>query len=87
MVKFISMEFVNIFLQSQIAEGHGYALETHTTTTQDGYIISMFRLKRNSAQKKFGQPVILQHGIIVDGLSWMISGNNSLGEEFKFKTC
>ncbi|CAH1104918.1 unnamed protein product [Psylliodes chrysocephalus] len=64
---------------SQIAEGHGYALETHTTTTQDGYIISMFRLKRNSAQKKFGQPVILQHGIIVDGLSWMISGNNSLG--------
>ncbi|CAG9853675.1 unnamed protein product [Phyllotreta striolata] len=64
---------------AEIAQIHGYALETHLATTEDGYIISIFRLKKNEDQKVFGQPVVLQHGILVDSLSWIISGNNSLG--------
>ncbi|XP_072401313.1 lipase member N-like isoform X1 [Diabrotica undecimpunctata] len=64
---------------SEIATRHGFNLEEHRVTTQDGYILTIFRMRpRNKDVKSSQDPIILQHGIFVDGRSWFISGNSSL---------
>lgn len=43
---------------------NGYPLETHSVTTDDGYILTIFRIpwgKRTNPQK-IGRPVFIQHG-------------------------
>ncbi|XP_074036442.1 lipase member J [Leptinotarsa decemlineata] len=63
----------------QIAKRYGFLIEDHLVTTKDGYILTIFRLLDTQRKiQKSRQPVALQHGVLVDGVSWMISGNNSL---------
>ncbi|KDR15391.1 Lipase 3 [Zootermopsis nevadensis] len=62
---------------------HGYPAETHTVTTEDGYILTMHRIpyspKSNSTDTK--RPVVfLQHGLISSSVDWVIMGpDKSLG--------
>ncbi|KAF7801687.1 triacylglycerol lipase 2-like [Senna tora] len=58
---------------------HGYKCQELQVTTKDGYILSLQRIPQGRAEvggsganKK--QPVIIQHGLIVDGLTWLING-------------
>ncbi|KDR15390.1 lipase 3-like [Zootermopsis nevadensis] len=56
---------------------HGYPAETHTVTTEDGYILTMHRIpyspKSNSTDTK--RPVVfLQHGLISSSVDWVIMG-------------
>lgn len=42
----------------------GYPIETHKVTTQDGYILTVFRIQAKGTTIKSGKPaVFLQHGI------------------------
>uniref|UniRef100_A0A0D9XA32 Lipase n=1 Tax=Leersia perrieri TaxID=77586 RepID=A0A0D9XA32_9ORYZ len=53
----------------------GYACEEHEVTTPDGYILGMQRIPRGRRVTGGGggrQPVILQHGVLVDGMTWLL---------------
>ncbi|XP_027357180.1 triacylglycerol lipase 2-like [Abrus precatorius] len=55
----------------------GYTCQEHEVTTQDGYILSLQRIPEGRGEvigrgiKK--QPVIIQHGVLVDGMSWLLN--------------
>ncbi|KAK1606567.1 hypothetical protein QYE76_030240 [Lolium multiflorum] len=52
----------------------GYPCEEHEVTTVDGYILSLQRIPRGRhAGAGVGQPVLLQHGVLVDGMTWLLS--------------
>ncbi|KAB2011731.1 hypothetical protein ES319_D09G040500v1 [Gossypium barbadense] len=56
---------------------HGYKCEEHQVKTQDGYNLSMQRIPEGriggniSGNKK--QPVLIQHGVLVDGMTWLLN--------------
>uniref|UniRef100_A0ACD5ZVC0 Uncharacterized protein n=1 Tax=Avena sativa TaxID=4498 RepID=A0ACD5ZVC0_AVESA len=58
----------------------GYPCEEHTVTTDDGYILSVQRIPRGrhagagagAVGSGLGQPVLLQHGVLVDGMTWLL---------------
>ncbi|XP_057437499.1 triacylglycerol lipase 2-like [Lotus japonicus] len=57
---------------------HGYKCQELEVTTEDGYILSLQRIPEGRAQvsgggKKQRQPVILQHGVLVDGMTWLLN--------------
>ncbi|KAG0470314.1 hypothetical protein HPP92_016478 [Vanilla planifolia] len=64
-------------------EIYGYPCEDHTVTTEDGYILSMQRIPSGRSKAASGTnkvPVFLQHGLLVDGVSWLLnSPEESLG--------
>ncbi|KAJ1269304.1 hypothetical protein BS78_07G201400 [Paspalum vaginatum] len=56
----------------------GYPCEEHQVTTSDGYILSLQRIPRGrgggrGGGARAGQPVLLQHGVLVDGMSWLLA--------------
>ncbi|TVU04928.1 hypothetical protein EJB05_48072, partial [Eragrostis curvula] len=57
----------------------GYPCEEHQVTTEDGYILSLQRIPHGRGgaggrgRGRAGQPVLMQHGVLVDGLSWLLS--------------
>ncbi|RAL50953.1 hypothetical protein DM860_005309 [Cuscuta australis] len=59
---------------------HNYECQEHQVTTDDGYILSVQRipagLNRNGGGAEGGakQPVLLQHGVLVDGATWLLNG-------------
>lgn len=62
----------------QIIRRNGYAAETHTVETEDGYILALHRIPGPKSGKQGGQPVFLQHGLLVSSADWVLSGNQSL---------
>ncbi|KAG0471867.1 hypothetical protein HPP92_016413 [Vanilla planifolia] len=64
-------------------EVYGYPCEDHMVTTEDGYILSMQRIPSGRSKAASGTnkvPVFLQHGLLVDGVSWLLnSPEESLG--------
>ncbi|XP_008678389.1 triacylglycerol lipase 2 isoform X4 [Zea mays] len=63
----------------------GYPCEEHQVTTADGYILSLQRIPSGgrgghgggagagASSSRAGQPVLLQHGVLVDGMSWLLA--------------
>ncbi|KAN0039510.1 hypothetical protein ACTA71_007299 [Dictyostelium dimigraforme] len=70
---------------TQFIQKHGYPIENHSTTTKDGYIISLQRIPNGKKiinnNIKVKPAVILQHGLEDIGTSWVIHENDyqSLG--------
>lgn len=68
----------------EMAINHGYPCENFTVTTQDGYILLLFRIPgpRGSSLEDSRlakrQPVILQHGLIDSSDTWLLNGNPAL---------
>ncbi|XP_047172447.1 triacylglycerol lipase 2 isoform X2 [Vigna umbellata] len=57
---------------------HGYECQEHEVTTNDGYILSVQRIPEGRGGKGSGsrtskQPVIIQHGVLVDGVTWLLN--------------
>nr|KJB70794.1 hypothetical protein B456_011G091500 [Gossypium raimondii] len=57
---------------------HGYKCQEHEVKTKDGYILSMQRIPErrfegngNAGTKK--QPILIQHGVLVDGMTWLLN--------------
>jgi pimeloyl-ACP methyl ester carboxylesterase len=57
----------------EIIMSKGYPLETHYIVTEDGYILTAWRIKKNVTQK---HPVMLQHGLLDCSFSWIINVEN-----------
>ena len=53
--------------------GDGYDWEVHEVTTEDGYILNMFRLTKNELGEPIASPkgpLLLQHGLTVNAANW-----------------
>ncbi|TKY47924.1 Triacylglycerol lipase 2 [Spatholobus suberectus] len=64
-----------------MVETQGYTCEEHMVTTEDGYILSLQRLPAGRSGKKVDKPpVLLQHGLFSDAITWLVNcPNESLG--------
>lgn len=62
---------------------HGYKCQEYEVKTADGYILSIQRIPEGRAGggAKNRQPVLLQHGVLVDGMTWVL---NSPDESLAF---
>ncbi|GJU82300.1 triacylglycerol lipase 2-like protein [Tanacetum coccineum] len=60
---------------SSMVQPHGYTCEEHKVTTKDGYVLSLQRIPLGRAGGKEGSrvPVLLQHGLLMDGITWLLS--------------
>ncbi|PNT04968.3 hypothetical protein POPTR_014G159900v4 [Populus trichocarpa] len=57
-----------------VVEPQGYACQEHTVTTKDGYILSLQRMPSGlSGQAADKPPVLLQHGLMMDGVTWLMN--------------
>ncbi|KAB5527675.1 hypothetical protein DKX38_021522 [Salix brachista] len=57
-----------------VVEPKGYACQEHTVTTKDGYILSIQRVPSGlSGQAADKPPVLLQHGLMMDGVTWLMN--------------
>nr|XP_043626030.1 triacylglycerol lipase 2-like [Erigeron canadensis] len=58
-----------------MVQPRGYNCEEHKVTTIDGYILSLQRipLGRAGGTKGSRVPVLLQHGLLMDGITWLLS--------------
>ncbi|KAL7185876.1 hypothetical protein ACSBR2_027770 [Camellia fascicularis] len=58
-----------------MVETHDYVCEEHKVTTRDGYILSMQRIPVGRSGETQGRrtPVLLQHGLVMDGITWLLS--------------
>ncbi|CAN0881345.1 Triacylglycerol lipase 2 [Linum grandiflorum] len=51
----------------------GYGCVEHKVTTKDGYILSLQRIAgKSGGDSKTGKPVLLQHGLFMDGVTWFL---------------
>ncbi|KAF2904607.1 hypothetical protein ILUMI_01569 [Ignelater luminosus] len=65
----------------EVIKRWGYPVETHTVLTEDGYILTLFRIhfgKKHSV-KESKQPVLLQHGYKSNSKCFVAIGKKSLG--------
>lgn len=63
-------------LQDKLIAKYGYEAEVHHVTTEDGYILTMHRIRKQGAQ-----PFLLQHGLVDSSAGFVVMGPNvSLGE-------
>ncbi|KAJ8710467.1 hypothetical protein PYW08_008982 [Mythimna loreyi] len=64
---------------TELTRKYGYISEEHRVITDDGYILTMFRIvkARNCHKKKRSPPVLLMHGLLLSSDCWIDSGPNS----------
>lgn len=82
----LSLNFVSQFFppktQPELIESRGFRSETHRITTEDGYILIVFRIvnpfRRNTTNDHSQRPILLWHGIGVSSDSWLYSTDGHL---------
>ena len=62
----------------EIITSKGFKFETHTVKTEDGYILTIFRIpgNKNCEDASNLPPVILQHGVFDSSDGWVCNGEN-----------
>ena len=90
LIKFIFLTLVISNISSKefldyktIINNYGYSFEEYELTTNDGYILNLWRIpdKLNSKKKfleKEKEVILLQHGLLDDSFTWFALENNSL---------
>lgn len=62
-----------------VVETWGYVCQEHTVTTKDGYVLSLQRIPKGLSDNATDQgrpPVLLQHGVLMDGVTWLLNTPN-----------
>lgn len=69
-------------MQDQFIEYYGYQAEIHNVTTEDGYILTLYRCNSKTFQSKERKPAIIQHGLGASSDFFVMNpGNESLGKK------
>ncbi|XP_013183293.2 lipase 3-like [Amyelois transitella] len=58
---------------TELSSKHGYHTEQHTVTTEDGYVLTVFRIL-STCGIETGYPVLLMHGIFDTSDVWIVAG-------------
>ncbi|XP_057669458.1 lipase 3-like [Diorhabda carinulata] len=58
----------------EIVNRYGYPLESYYVTTEDGYILNIFRIPYGKTGKKIGKVVLLQHGLFLASTDYVLFG-------------
>jgi gastric triacylglycerol lipase len=63
----------------------GYPLETHTVETEDGFLLTYFRIPygKKSPPVPGKPPVILQHGILMSSSAWFFQDEDKTLRKLK----
>ncbi|XP_048328414.2 triacylglycerol lipase 2 [Ziziphus jujuba] len=72
----------NFSICKSMVETQGYICQEHNVTTPDGYIIGLQRISAAKNKITNYPPVLLQHGIFADAVSWILG---SPDESLAFK--
>ena len=65
---------------TELIRSKGYPCEEHKVTTQDGYILGVFRIPHGRNSTKVGRPILIQHGLLDSSASWVVNfPDQSLG--------
>lgn len=59
---------------TELSYKYGYISEEHNVITEDGYILTMFRIQGRNCMKRRRPPVILMHGLLQSSDSWLDAG-------------
>ncbi|XP_045455716.1 lipase 1-like [Melitaea cinxia] len=59
---------------TELSEHYGYSSEEHTVVTEDGYVLTMFRINGRKCTKLKRPPVILMHGLLQSSDAWLDAG-------------
>ncbi|EAT35489.1 AAEL012343-PA [Aedes aegypti] len=63
----------------ELIEKYGYKVEIHSATTEDGYMLTLFRIMPRKISETKKLPVFVMHGLLGSAADFVISGpNNSL---------
>lgn len=59
----------------EICIENGFEFEEHTVTTQDGYILTVFRIPglKNEAVDGTKPPILMQHGVFDSAYCWIVN--------------
>eukprot|EP01133_Synstelium_polycarpum_P003673 gene3673-4228_t len=62
----------------QVIQAKGYPCEQHFVTTEDGYILQLFRIPygRAGGPAPASQPAFLQHGLLDSSFTWIVNEPN-----------
>jgi gastric triacylglycerol lipase len=53
----------------------GYPFASYATSTEDGYILKLFRIQAKNTKLRPGLPVVfLQHGMLDSADNWVVNG-------------
>lgn len=66
----------------EILTRHAGHYENHTVTTDDGYILKMFRIPPKNESKGV---IVIQHGLSTDSTCYVGQGNSSPGKLIMLK--
>lgn len=64
----------------QIIKRHGYRVESHIVTTDDGYMLTLIRIPGSKNGHTNKQPVLLEHTAMADSSCFVLNGKQSLGK-------
>ena len=59
----------------QLVEENGFDFSSHQVTTDDGYILNVFRIQNPGVTKPGAPVVFLQHGIVDSADCWIMNYN------------
>ncbi|CAL9774666.1 unnamed protein product [Musa acuminata subsp. burmannicoides] len=70
-----SLEAADDGVCTAVVSPQGYECREYEVKTQDGYILTMHRIPQGRGGGSAGkrQPVLLQHGVLSDGLTWLLN--------------
>jgi hypothetical protein len=64
-----------------MVERNGYKVKSHSVVTEDGHILTLFRVTSNQTGKnEKKQPIYMEHGILLSSDIWTFVGRRSLGK-------
>lgn len=66
----VKLSYGFYIFQSQLIQKAGFHVETHIVQTEDGYLLTLYRIPSNASS------VLLQHGLLTSSADWIIPGKD-----------
>ncbi|KAH8255137.1 hypothetical protein KR038_010534, partial [Drosophila bunnanda] len=66
-----ALTVIDYLTQDKLIAKYGYEAEVHHVTTEDGYILTLHRIRKQGAQ-----PFLLQHGLVDSSAGFVVMGPN-----------